>query len=114
MRVSAMLLALWLAAALPVDPPTIALLAQSAAPPSLGGVVTSVEEGAMEGVLVTARKIGASMATTVVSDATGHYAFPRARLDPGSYELGIRAVGYDLASPGAATVETSRAATTDL
>ena len=114
MKVSAMLLALLAAPALTAVPWTIAPLAQSSAPLALGGEVTSVEEGAMEGVLVTARKIGASMATTVVSDATGHYTFPRARLAQGTYTLAIRAAGYDLASPVTATVETSGTATADL
>lgn len=72
-------------------PATTALRAQSVAPPALAGQVASVEEGAMEGVLVTARKTGASIATTVVSDASGHYAFPRARLEPGSYAITMRA-----------------------
>ena len=115
MKVSAMLLALSLAApALPAVAPTTAPLAQSSAPLALGGDVTSVEESAMEGVLVTARKTGASMATTVVSDATGHYTFPRARLTPGTYTLAIRAAGYDLASPVTAVVETAGTATADL
>ena len=37
--------------------------------PALTGQVTSAKEGAMEGVLVTAKKQGSTMSTTVVSDA---------------------------------------------
>jgi streptogramin lyase len=68
----------------------------------------------MEGVLVTARKTGASIATTVVSDASGHYAFPRARLEPGIYAITLRAGGYDLAAPATATVAAGGTATADL
>src|ERR1051325_338857 len=56
------------------------------------GTVTSAQEGNMEGVLVTARRDGATMAVTVVSDAQGHYSFPAAKLAPGHYTLAIRAI----------------------
>lgn len=95
------------------NPPIIPLLAQGAAPLALAGRVTSVEEGAMEGVLVTARKTGSSMATTVVSDASGHYTFSRARLAAGDYTLTMRAAGYDLA-PTTITVEAARTVTANL
>ena len=65
----------------------------------LRGQVTSAREGAMEGVLVTARKEGSNISVTVVSGATGRYDFPAGRLEPGSYGLSIRAVGYVLAGP---------------
>ncbi len=63
---------------------------------ALTGKVTSADEGAMEGVLVSARRAGATVTTTVVSDRDGRYEFPRARLEPGDYTLRIRAIGYDL------------------
>ncbi len=66
---------------------------------TLGGSVSSAEEGAMEGVLVSAQKEGSPITVTVVSDAGGHFRFPDARLSPGHYALRIRAVGYDLAGP---------------
>ena len=50
----------------------------------------------MEGVLVSARKSGATITVTVVSDAKGEYSFPVSRLDPGRYALTIRAAGYAL------------------
>ena len=81
---------------------------------ALTGVVTSAEEGAMEGVLVTARKDGSTIAITVVSDAQGRYSFPAAKLDPGHYALRIRAVGYDLDGKPAADVAAGAAATADL
>jgi virginiamycin B lyase len=76
---------------------------QAQAPSALTGQVSSAAEGAMEGVLVSAKKAGSNITITVVSDKSGRYAFPANRLDAGQYELRVRAVGYDL--DGAATVE---------
>src|SRR5277367_397948 len=70
--------------------------AKNAASPSLSGQVTSQEEGAMEGVLVSAKKDGGTITLTVVSDEQGRYQFPAGRLDAGHYALRIRAGGYDL------------------
>src|ERR1700746_2731678 len=70
--------------------------AQAAPPPALTGKVTSQAEGAMEGVIIGAKKAGSTITTWVVSDAQGHYAFPRARLEPGKYAISTRAVGYEL------------------
>ncbi len=64
--------------------------------PALTGKVISDPEGPMEGVLVSARKSGAAITVTVVSDAKGEYSFPVSRLDPGRYALTIRAAGYAL------------------
>jgi len=83
-------------------------------PPALSGRVTSAEEGAMEGVLVSAKKAGSTITITVVSDAQGRYRFPAGKLEPGSYALRIRAVGYDLDGPGAADVAANKTATLDL
>src|ERR671930_1652785 len=79
----------------------------------LGGRVTSGEEGAMEGVLVSAKKAGGTITVTVVSDERGHYAFPAKRLAAGKYELRVRAVGYELESPKTVTV-TNKPAEIDL
>jgi virginiamycin B lyase len=79
--------------------------AQTQSPSALAGKVTSQEEGAMEGVLVSAKRAGSMMTITVVSDAQGQYSFPRDRLDPGKYSVAIRAVGYELPSPESAQVE---------
>ena len=68
-----------------------ALDAQNDNSPALTGQVTSAEEGPMEGVLVSARRAGSTITTTVVSDRQGRYQFPRARLEPGEYTLRIRA-----------------------
>ena len=64
---------------------------------ALAGTVTSAEEGAMEGVLVSVKREGSNKTVTVVTDEKGRYRFPAARLEPGQYAITIRAVGYDLA-----------------
>jgi streptogramin lyase len=66
----------------------------AAAGAALTGTVRSAEEGLMEGVLVSAKRVGSTITTTVVTNAEGAYAFPRARLEPGQYQVSIRAVGY--------------------
>src|SRR5438045_6668411 len=66
---------------------------------ALNGRVTSAEEGAMEGVLVSAKKTGSTITVTVVSDAEGRYRFPDQKLSAGKYTLAVRAAGYELESP---------------
>ena len=80
--------------------------AQSAA--ALSGQITSAEEGAMEGVVVSAKRDGSTITISVVTDAKGRYAFPAARLEPGKYTLRLRAAGYQLS--GAPTAAGSRRA----
>jgi len=81
------------------------LLIAKTVPVSLSGTVSSEAEGPMEGVLVSAKRVGGIMTVTVVSDKQGRYSFPQDRLIPGDYQLSIRAVGYDPAMPQiAATV----------
>src|SRR5690348_1332235 len=63
---------------------------------ALAGKVTSQAEGAMEGVIVGAKKAGSTITTWVVSDAQGQYGFPRERMEPGKYAIKVRAVGYEL------------------
>lgn len=70
----------------------------------LAGRVSSDYEAAMEGVLVTAKRPGGTIAITVVTDEKGNYAFPADRLAPGTYEIAIRAVGYELPKPATADV----------
>lgn len=82
-------------------------------PAALAGVVSS-PDGVMEGVLVSARRAGATITTTVVSDAQGRYRFPRARLEPGTYTIRIRAVGYELDGASTVTVAGRDAARADL
>jgi virginiamycin B lyase len=70
---------------------------QSAA---LTGLVSSTEEPAMEGVLVSATRAGSNITVTVVTGADGRYSFPQDRLAPGQYALAVRAAGYELEQPG--------------
>src|SRR6266849_2768383 len=83
-------------------------------PPALSGNVTSAEEGAMEGVLVSAKKVGSTITITVVSDAQGRYSFPAGKLEPGTYALRIRAVGYDLDGSAMVDAAAQKPATLDL
>jgi virginiamycin B lyase len=76
-----------------------ACVAKTSLAQTLTGTVSSTAEGAMEGVLVSAQKLGSPITVTVVSDAQGRFRFPDGRLSPGEYALRIRAVGYDLAGP---------------
>ena len=78
--------------------------AEAPAAVALSGHVTSAEEGAMEGVVVSARRAGSTVTVSVVSDAQGHYAFPTERLAPGAYTLRIRAAGYELQGHAAAEI----------
>jgi len=74
---------------------------------TLTGTVSSTEEGAMEGVLVSARKDGSTITTTVVTNDKGEYSFPAGKLQPGKYTITIRAIGYKLDGPKTADVADS-------
>jgi len=76
---------------------TISVNAQAAA--AFSGKVSSAEEGLMEGVLVSAKKAGSTVTTTVVSNANGEFSFPAERMEPGQYNIAIRAAGYVLSGP---------------
>ncbi len=80
----------------------------------LTGKVTSEAEPTMEGVLVSAKKEGSAITTTVVTDARGNYAFPADRLAPGKYTLAVRAVGYVLDGPKSVDVPEGKAGTADI
>jgi len=90
------------------------LPAQASSPAALRGVVSSQQEGLMEGVVVSALREGANFTVSVVSDAQGKYSFPRTHLEPGKYALTIRAVGYDLLGPGQVEITGGRTTTADL
>jgi streptogramin lyase len=82
--------------------------------PALAGQVSSAEEGAMEGVLVSARRAGSTITVTVVSDKQGRYSFPAARLEPGKYALKIRGVGYELAGDSSVSISAGKTTTANL
>ena len=98
----------------------VSLLALCAAAPALAadaplsGKVTSAEEGAMEGVVVSAKAAGSTMTYSVVTNDKGEYAFPAGRIPPGKYTLKIRAVGYDLDGAATADVASDKGAAADL
>src|SRR5207247_3646758 len=71
------------------------LTAQTPSSSALTGRVTSQAEGAMEGVLIGAKKVGSTISIWVVSNAQGQYSFPRERMGPSTYNIRIRAVGYE-------------------
>ena len=91
-----------------------AIAAETSADAALTGVVTSAEEGAMEGVLVSAKKNGTNITITVVTDAQGRYRFPRTKLDAGQYAMRIRAAGYDLTGRVTAEVAAQQPTSLDL
>jgi streptogramin lyase len=90
----------------------VLLVAQSG--PALTGIVSSPAEGAMEGVIVSAKRDGGTMTVSVLSDAQGRYAFPASRLEPGTYAIRVRAVGYDLEGPSTVDIAAGRATQLDL
>jgi streptogramin lyase len=90
-------------AAVLFQPPPAPLHSQTM-PPALTGQVTSIEEGPMEGVVVSAKQNGSTIAISVVTIAQGQFTFPAARLEPGSYTLRARAAGYELEGPRSADV----------
>ena len=85
-----------------------------AAAPALTGTVQSAAEGAMEGVVVSARKDGSTITVSVVTDKDGHFSFPADHLAPGHYTLKARATGYDLDGAPAADVSADKPASANL
>ncbi len=93
-----------------VAAPVAPVLAQAA----LTGIVSSADEGPMEGVVVSARGEGSTRTVSVVTDANGRFAFRATHLDLGHYALSIRAVGYELPGPAAGDVTVGKVAVADL
>jgi hypothetical protein len=81
---------------------------------ALSGIVSSAEEGPMEGVLVSAKRTGSNITVTVVSNAQGRYTLPAAKLGAGTYKLSIRAVGYDLDSNNSVDISAQGGASADI
>lgn len=88
--------------------------AQRRPAPALAGTTSSAAEGRMEGVVVSAHRAGSPFTFSVPSDEQGRFSFPAAKLDPGRYEISIRAIGYELEGPLMIDVAAGRAATVDL
>ena len=68
-------------------------LPASAADAVLSGTIASPEGEAMSGVTVSAKAEGATITTSVFSDAKGHYVFPP--LTPGKYRVWAQARSFD-------------------
>src|SRR3989475_12650350 len=81
---------------------------------ALTGQVSSAEEGAMEGVVVSAKRDGSTISISVVTDAQGRFAFPAARLEPGHYSLKARAAGFEIDGARAADVAAGSEANADI
>src|SRR5580658_9262067 len=108
---------------------TAATAAAALAMSGLGSIAASAEaglfgqvtgpEGAMEGVMVIAKKDGSNISYTVASDAAGHYSFPAGKIEGGAYTLSIRAVGVDIDGAGKdgtlkAAIDAQKPTTADL
>jgi len=81
---------------------------------ALTGLVSSSDEPAMEGVLVSATRDGSTITTTVVTGADGRFSFPADRLTSGKYNLAVRAVGFQLDVPKTVDISGEKTATADL
>jgi virginiamycin B lyase len=81
---------------------------------ALTGQVSSADESAMEGVVVSAKKDGSNITISVVTDDKGKYSFPADRLTPGQYKMSVRAVGYVLDGAKPVDVAAGAPATADL
>src|SRR2546427_2621279 len=88
--------------------------AQAQTSSALTGQVTSTEEGAMEVVVISAKKDGSTITVSVVTNAQGRFAFPAARLEPGHYTLKARAAGYELGEARAADVAAGQEARAEI
>src|SRR5689334_4428016 len=71
--------------------PGLRLHAQSVGSVALRGHVSSTGQPSMEGVIVTAKKTGAAVSTSVVTNAAGDFEFPAGRVNAGAYSIRIRA-----------------------
>jgi len=91
----------------------LAMFAAAPAAAQLHGTVSS-PDGALEGVVVSARKDGTAVTVSVVTDAAGRFAFPAGRLEPGRYALRIRASGYELEAPTSAELGDGNGTTVQL
>ena len=81
---------------------------------ALSGQVSSEKEGAMEGVVVGAKKEGSTITIDVVTDRDGRYSFPSSKLGPGQYSLKIRAAGYEMDGARNVGVAAGATATADI
>src|SRR5262245_22988657 len=78
-------------------PTSSAAVVQAAPGPDqlLSGVISSRSAGKLEGVAVLAKLEGSTITTSVYTDETGHYYFPR--LPGGKYRVWAQALGFETA-----------------
>jgi virginiamycin B lyase len=81
---------------------------------SVSGKVVLPDGKPAEGVAVSASKLDSTIITSVFSDAKGRYAFPSMRLSTGTYQITIRATGYQLKSAVSVTIDGTEPADLDL
>ena len=81
---------------------------------ALQGIIRSAKEGPMEGVVVSAKRLQSNITVSVVSNQRGEYRFPKTRLADGSYEISIRAVGYELPNQKIVTISAGQTSTANL
>src|SRR5262245_8993279 len=91
-----------------------AALADGKPQAALAGTVSSAKEGLMEGVVVSAKQVGSTVTVSVPTDDKGRFSFPAAKLQPGSYAISIRAIGYNLEDPRSADVTAGQTAHVDI
>jgi virginiamycin B lyase len=72
---------------------------QTQARTALTGIVSSDAEARMEGVVISAKRVGSQITVSVLSNREGQYAFPADRLAAGVYDVRIRATGFQAAEP---------------
>jgi len=83
-------------------------------PAALSGQVTSAKEGAMEGVVVGAKKEGSTITVNVTSDEKGRFSFPTSKLSPGRYAIKVRAAGYEIDAPKSIEISAGKPAAANL
>src|SRR6266853_5279636 len=88
-------------------------MAQKHGAAALTGTVSSVQEGKMEGVVVSAKRPGSTIMVSVSTNAQGQYSFPEGRLAPGAYDITMRAIGYTL-KPTVAKIQSGGSKQLDL
>jgi streptogramin lyase len=98
---------------LPLVAILLAAVSADSRPPGLTGRVTC-EGTALEGVLVSVKRDGSTVTTTVATDEAGRYTVPPSRLGAGRYTVRVRAVGYELDGPTAIEVAADKPSTIDL
>ena len=81
---------------------------------ALQGSIRSQKDGLMEGVIVSAKRPESTITVSVVSNKDGEYRFPQSRMPAGSYELSVRATGYELPAANIVKINDAQTASVNL